>query len=356
LANATETIQALQNRLPSVPDTAALPFADPDEEPAVLPALAGLSTSTRDALIYFSPFGSDYMDARQLSPGVAVVIVKSKSTEGAFDDLDAWYADTNTGTFRWLQTSSAMCEELSLREWDGGIVVDYYSSPCEAVQKIQSSYFDRKGIKVAATEQGNFDRDGTTMDASIGSVKLKAEIIQGSKCVTPEGIDWHTPTTTIIGVKVNGHLAKLSAPIGVECAAVYGEAFSDYQFPVPSFDGQRITFRLPGYDAAISSDGRVTFTARVAYLTEFNRDRLIREDQTGFHEVRSHFASDPIFDGYLRTSKEDPEYHFEVASYDGRIVTIKILRFHYPTQQDVDTGMTVEYDTKTDTFQNLVSK
>jgi hypothetical protein len=63
--------------------------------------------------------------------------------------------------------------------------------------------------------------------------------------------------------------------------------------------------------------------------------------------------SDPIFEGKLEITRDYPAYYFDVESIEEEIMTIKISRFNSILNMDEDTGMTVEYDTGADNFQNL---
>ncbi|TAK04830.1 hypothetical protein EPO33_02435 [Patescibacteria group bacterium] len=318
-------------------------------------ALVGLATSTREDLIAFAPFSQDqYQDAKQLTLDSVVLLVRSKPE----DFTTVWLADLNGRSLRRVLdvAASNQCVYLSLDEWSDGVAAHLLTSPCEAVRTIHSYFFDASGAILAETEVGDFNRSGTSLDARIGTVAMQAQIVQESNCqqVRDEVTDSSKATSTVSAILINGQTYSLPTAIGVECVPVYGGGLDLFPFPETSFDGSRITFRLPGYDAAIAQNGHASFVPRIAYRIEYP-NRLIREDRAGIHEVRRDIAQESIFSDFLKSPEQYPEYSSEVRAFDGRIVNIALLRYSTSSGQYEDTEITVEYDSSTDRFQKFIT-
>lgn len=350
-----QDLRALQSAQSSSPTIEPKKVTALEEPERTSTALVGLTTSTREDLIAFAPFSQDqYQDAKQLTPDSVVLLIRSKPE----DFTTVWLADLHGRSLRRVLdiAASNQCEYFSLDEWSGGVVAHLFTSPCEAVRTIHSYFFDASGVILAETEVGDFNRSGTSLDARIGTVAMRAQIVQESNCqqVRGEVTDPSKATSTVSAVLVNGRTYSLPTAIGVECVPVYGGGFDLFPFPETSFDGSRITFRLPGYDAAIAQNGHASFVPRIAYRIEYP-NRLIREDRAGIHEVRQDITQESIFSDFLKSPEQYPEYFSEVRAFDGRIVNIAFLRYSTSSKQYEDTGMTVEYDSGTDRFQKFIT-
>lgn len=327
------------------------PFArlSEDEKRSVLGKLAFLS--------------QQYQDIRPLSPSLMIAII------GTSDDPSrTWFGRASVWVLN-LETSESrrVTQELDtmdgngvwLHDWSGGVVIDHQTSPGEAVADIHSTFIDRTGKVLAETEYGTFSRDRKTLDARIDGKSFYLTYVQKNPCQQPEWkSDWTVPTTTITGLNVNDRLFLLPNQIAVQCDIGYADSVGDPVFPAPSFDGKNVTFHLPGYDVALSSGGTITYTQKTTYRIPCiyaggGSAPLIREDKTGWHQVRRNVAIDPLLKEVIQGDE-----CFELSRFDGdlaRFVVRTVDSYPYDFQLSQATSVaSFEYDPKRDVFQNVV--
>ncbi len=329
---------------PSYPET-------PNEPPSIL---RGLPEEDRGVLLASFPFSEHtYQQVRQLSPGLFIALI------GQAGHGSAWLLDVQK------KRATSLTDELEmdggnyvwLKEWVNGVAIEMQSSPGEAVAGIHTIYVDTSGKIVADTEYGDYGRQGNMMDARIQNVRLSAELLQQGSCllrVSGLGVDSaELPKTVLVGIRLNGKIFSLPAPINVSCEHAYGDGIANPLFPKPYFDGNDIVFRLPGYDVSLKVDGRVVYTPRMAYKITCGVDHFVmtKEDAAGEHGVADDFLNSPQFKDQIKNYEvaclrviafDENIFHFLLEGFD------EVRREYFPRA-------TFDYDTRTRTVSRLHS-
>lgn len=252
------TIDGLFERLAKYEAPIPTPVPEPDvtnNEPDIL---SGLSDATKEQFQKSFPFGLlAVTQAKELSPGLVLAVLGNKSAS-------VWLFDANTGRVKLITEATDVqdCANIEFTDWSGGVAVEVFTSPCEAVGREVTTYINNAGLILADTDYGDFNRAGNALDAHIGEKSLHVQLVQEGECRTPDYSTWDgvAPKTTLSGLLVNGRSFSFPQKIITSCAPEYGDAVGDVHFPTPFFDGKNIIFYLPGYKATLTSAATVSYT------------------------------------------------------------------------------------------------
>lgn len=363
LAGTRRKMQALELKITP-------PAQAPTQEPVVQATaqFIGLSTTSADGLRALFPLSAaSIKESRELSPGViAAILIISNNEESV------WILNLNRKQFTQILRNIDVSygNSIRLKEWvDGsGVQVQLFTSPGEAVGNVRNLYIDESGRVIAESFAGDFDKPGNELEIKFGDRKYIARLIQrGEECHDENparalyleskwsGQATFPPTTTLLGLRLNGKVHPFPHPVVAECEFGYGESVGNPKISEPSFDGNRMVFHVPGYNVSIHVDGRITYAVKTSYYEipcELGSDiilRLLREDQFGTHQIDPNIADEPLLKEYIG------DHCFSIATIKDQKAHFIITKVNNVSGVPYDAAE-VDYNEKTRKFENLQKK
>lgn len=303
-----------------------------------------LSTTTQEMLLR-SPLNANIQKVFELRPGSVLVATKFQEP-----GTSPWLIDFAHQKFVQLFEPVYELGDVTFSRWKDGAVISRFTSPGEAVGNVEKKFLDASGKVLVSTLSGDYNRDGSTLEIYNSSGKFKVSLVHQGECTqaayTEEMIEaQQPPTTTLIGLKVNGKLYPLPNHIVAECEIGYGESIGDPRLPTPSFDGRFVTFHITSYDVTVRSNGTVEYLPKISYYIQ-NGFRLLKEDEKGIHVLDGDIWNDPTF-----SVLQNRQYYFATKDIDDD--TVHFLVTAYVENEEVPIG-SVDYNLQTNKFENLV--